>query len=536
MSFLLPVALVALIAVPLIYLIHLLHGSRRRVRVPALFLWADLPRASTGRERRRWPPPSLLLILQLLIAALAALALARPASSSDPPRHVVLVLDASASMLATDVAPNRFDAARSRATERLQGLALTDRASLVRAGSEASLVATGSPDAVRAAVPSVQAGLGNAAVRDALALASTLIEDTPDLSGQIVLLTDLAWPALTPGSALAAPVEVVAVGGGAENQAVNAVQVRMDPSGRGQTAFVEIANAADHPVRVPMRLTADSAPLEQRDVDLPARGLTRLSVPLATEVHTIDVRLLGRDALPMDDSASSVAPGGPPRDVLLVGRPTDALRRALESVPFVRLQVVDPSVVDRPRADLTVLDGTLPAQLPPGPLLLVDPPTNSVRLLGVGVGSGARVQASHPLVQGLDLSALRGETPTVTGVPGWAHVVLGNMQGPLVMEGRLEGHPVVAFTFDPAVTGLEKSLAYPLLISNATSFLLTPNQPTDTPFDSAESDIRPRPAPTFEAATTASVLGPAWIDRWPVLLIALLALLGLEWIAFARRG
>src|SRR6187431_90929 len=111
MTVLLPLALVALLAVPLIYLIHLLHGSRRRVRVPALFLWADLPRASTGRERRRWPPLSLLLVLQLLAAMVAALALARPANSSDPPRHVALILDASASMLATDVAPNRFDAA-----------------------------------------------------------------------------------------------------------------------------------------------------------------------------------------------------------------------------------------------------------------------------------------------------------------------------------------------------------------------------------------------------------------------------------------
>jgi hypothetical protein len=106
-------------------------------------------------------------------------------------------------------------------------------------------------------------------------------------------------------------------------------------------------------------------------------------------------------------------------------------------------------------------------------------------------------------MQGLDLAALRGETPTVTGVPAWAHVVLGNVQGPLVMEGRLEGHPVVAFTFDPGVTGLEKSLAYPLLISNATSFLLTPNQAPSEPFDRAESDIRPSTAPTFDAPSTA---------------------------------
>jgi hypothetical protein len=222
--------------------------------------------------------------------------------------------------------------------------------------------------------------------------------------------------------------------------------------------------------------------------------------------------------------------------VVLIGRPSVGLRRALESVPFVRLRVVEPGAADRPEGDLTVLDGTLPAQLPPGPLLLVDPPANSARLLGVGVGTGARVQASHPLMQGLDLAALRAETPTVTGVPGWAHVVLGNVQGPLVMEGRMEGHPVVAFTFDPGVTGLEKSLAYPLLISNATSFLLAPSQAPSEPFDKAESDIQPRTAPTFDAPSTATVVNPGWVERWPWLLGAALIVLGLEWVAFARRG
>ncbi|HET6316725.1 MAG TPA: BatA domain-containing protein, partial [Chloroflexota bacterium] len=119
MSFLAPIALVALLVGPAIYLVHLLHGSRRRVRVPALFLWADLPRATAGRRRRQWPPLTLLLALQIMAGILAALALARPALSSDPPRHLALIVDASASMQATDVSPTRFEAARQMAVQRL---------------------------------------------------------------------------------------------------------------------------------------------------------------------------------------------------------------------------------------------------------------------------------------------------------------------------------------------------------------------------------------------------------------------------------
>src|SRR5262249_59893081 len=43
--------------------------------------------------------------------------------------------------------------------------------------------------------------------------------------------------------------------------------------------------------------------------------LTRLSVPLPVEAHTISVRLLGRDALMLDDSSTTIAPGGPPREI-----------------------------------------------------------------------------------------------------------------------------------------------------------------------------------------------------------------------------
>ncbi|MDQ6673049.1 MAG: VWA domain-containing protein [Chloroflexota bacterium] len=542
MTFLAPLALVALLVAPLIYVIHWLWGSRRRLRVSAVFLWADLPRAATGRARRRWPPLTVLLVLQLLAAILAALALARPVTSSDPPRHLALVLDASASMQATDVSPTRFDAARARGLERIRALRTSDLVSLVRAGRDASLLASGAPDAVRAALGTTQPGTGGAAIREALALASSQVTATPERRGEIVVLTDAAWPPLDPVGPLAAPVEVVAVGGGSENQAVTSLQVRMDPTGRGQTAFVEVANEADHAVRVPMLLTADGGPIDQRQVDLPARGRTRLSIPLPVDARHVSLRLQAHDSLALDDQVDALAPGGPPREVLLLGRVSDAVRRALESVPSLQVHSADPSAALPAQASLTVLERSLPAQLPAGPLLLIDPPSNSARLLGVGLGSGARVQPDHPLLQGLDLAALQDESPSVGGVPGWARVVLGTLQGPLIMEGRLEGRPAVALMFDPSVSGLEKSLAFPLLVSNASSFLLAQTESTATaalttePFDPAESDIAPRPIPTLSSATQTVQAAGGVSEQWPWLIAIGLVVLGAEWLVFAKRG
>jgi hypothetical protein len=331
---------------------------------------------------------------------------------------------------------------------------------------------------------------------------------------------------------------------------VSNLVVRIDPTGRGQTALVELTNDADRAVRAPIRLTADGSTLDERQVDVAARSRVRLSIPLPIDAHRIAVRLLGHDSLGLDDAAETIAPGGPPRDAVVVGRAGAGLQRALEAIATVHVRTGDAASGDASAAPaaLTVLSGVLPAQLPPGagPLLLVNPPTTSARLLGVGLGSGARVQAGHPLLQGLDLAALQDEIPSVGGVPGWAHVVLGTVQGPLIMEGLLEGHPVVALTFDSAGSGLEKSLAFPLLISNATTFLFAqaeagPATVSSERFDPVESDIAPRPVPTFASTATANTSAtqpaePANDERWQWLLAGALVVLAAEWFVFARRG
>ncbi|HEX8966535.1 MAG TPA: VWA domain-containing protein [Chloroflexota bacterium] len=532
-------ALVALVVPLAIYLIHWLFGTRRRARVSAVFLWADLPQARTGRSQRGAPPMSWLLLLQLLAATLGVFALARPALPAEPPHHVALILDASASMQATDVAPTRFEAARASALQRLTTLGPSTLVSVIRAGKTATLLASGPPGSVRPDVESARPGNGAPAIRDALALASTRIAATPERRGQIVLFSDIAWDTPDPVGPLAAPVEVVPTGGGSNNQAITRLVVRLDPNGPGQTAFVEVSNESDRPARTTIRLSADGAPFDERALDIAARHRTQLSIPLPADAHHVTAHLLGKDALPLDDTLQTVAPGGMPRAVDLLGHVTDGLERAIESIPTLHVRRGEAALP----ADLTVLANSLPPQLPPGPLLLVNPPASSGRLLGVGLGSGARLQIGHPLLDGLDLAALRDATPSVSGVPGWAHVVLGNQQGPLIMEGRLEGHPVVSLTFDPALTGLEKSLAFPLLISNATSFLLaeadTSTTPvTSDPFDPTESDIAPRPAPTFDpvADLTPAGAGVPLAEIWPWLAAAALGIVCAEWLVFARRG
>jgi hypothetical protein len=340
-------------------------------------------------------------------------------------------------------------------------------------------------------------------------------------------------------------VEFVGVGGAAENQAVTGLQVRLDPSGRGQTAFVEVANTADHGVRAPLRLLADGAVLDERQVDVAARGRTRVAIPLPVEAQRISVRLLGQDSLAADDTAETATPGGLPRDVVLITRaPTPGgtaetpLRRALEALPFVRVKPATQG--SQTPGDLVVVDGPIPAQLPNAPMLLVNPSTSDPRLNGRGDHAAARPGVSHPLLEGVDLGALRGLEATLPGPPAWANVVLSNPTGPLVVEGRLEGRRAVALTFDPVASGMDKSLSFPLLISDASAYLLSQSVASASqaePFDPSESDIRPRPLPSLSDADPGRATGSdVPIDRWPWLVAAVVVLLGVEWLVFARRG
>ena len=131
-TFLAPLALGLLAALPLIYLAHLLRGHRTRLRVSSTWLWRELPLGVTSQQRRlRLTPLSLLLLLQLLAAAAGALGVARLATSGQPPRHVAFVLDASASMQATDVSPTRFESAKNTIADLIDTMGLSDHLSLI---------------------------------------------------------------------------------------------------------------------------------------------------------------------------------------------------------------------------------------------------------------------------------------------------------------------------------------------------------------------------------------------------------------------
>src|SRR5260221_9307067 len=123
----------ALIPPVVIVALYFLKLRREPLEVPSTFLWTrsieDLRVNSLWQRMRQ----SLLLFLQLLLLAIVALALLRPyweGGKLEQDRYIFLV-DNSASMNATDVAPSRLDEAKRRVAQLLDEMESGSKAMII---------------------------------------------------------------------------------------------------------------------------------------------------------------------------------------------------------------------------------------------------------------------------------------------------------------------------------------------------------------------------------------------------------------------
>lgn len=492
MSLLAPLALVGLLAVPLIVAMYLLRLRRTPHPVGSTYLWQQLVRdveANAPWQRLR---RSLLLALQLLLAILLAILVAQPVTERPAglARDLVLVIDATASMAARDVLPDRLTAAKRAAIEALRDLPADGRVSVVASAESARVVVNEATDRGRAtrAIESIEGSNAAADLTDALTLAGELAERAR--GAEIMVVTDDAG-AVAPTVRLGAPVRVLTVGTGRDNQAIAALAVRADPSGLKRTVFVSVANYAAEPVMRRLQILADGAPFTARDLALDR--LRRADVvidELPPGTRTVEARLSIPDAgtvasgpadqLSTDDSAWAVVPSDRVRRVLLVGPGNVYLQNVVTLLPNVELYGATADeyegLTGRELFDLVIFDGVLPAELPPKPILAIAPPATSPlgtvdgTVMNPAIGQAA---PDEPLLRNVDLSRLHVARAQQIQPPSWARTVLaGPPSVPLIYSGLRDGLPTVVIAFDLRQSDLPLQVAWPILFSNLAGELL----------------------------------------------------------------
>lgn len=470
--------LAAAVAVPLLLLLYFLKLRRHTTRIASTMLWRksteDL-QANVPFQRLRW---SALLLLQML-ALLAILgALARPVvqAAGTAPGRIILLIDCSASMNATDGGDgrSRLDAARSVArqtVDRLGRRAEPVQMMIVAFASSAQVVSgfESNRALLLEAIDSIEPTDEQADLEQALALAGAFAgrdESAEAAPPEVVLISDggVGPPAGDGGFTLrAGGLRFVGVGP-ASDDAIDNVGIAGFSARRDYRApdrvlvFARLLNAGPLPVETTATLRLNGDPAGVKPLKLPPAtddGPGEAPVSFELEAATgavLTLRLGGRDALAADSTAALVLRPPAAARIGLVhagDAPDPFLLELLEAMEPQRLMIVPADESgggtlpwDADQVDLVVYDRASPGRLPNIPTLTFGAAPDEVGVLPPRDPGGKSVLSwdrRHPLLRHVSLDTLVYSGFGGFDLPaGWTPLAFGP-DGPIIAARRSAG-------------------------------------------------------------------------------------------------
>jgi hypothetical protein len=453
-----------LLAIPVV-VFYILKIRLKRVPVSTVIFWRQIfdekkPRSLWQRLRHL---VSLLVQLALLLLLVAALTEPFLASEAQSARRVILVIDNSASMNATDVEPSRLAKAKEEAHKIVKGLRPRDEMAIVAAGTQPRVVCglTGHQKTLRGALDAVGPTDGPTKLADALAFARRLAAETEGGGKEcrIVVVTDACVENAAQMST-EENVRFITVGGRSANVGITRFQVRrstIDPI--GYEILAEVTNFSDEPTGdFRFAVTLNGRSVEVKPLKLaPNAKWSEVIENTTADGGLLEAELVVKgekedhpypDALAADNKAVAVLPKREPVPTHMHSPAGNLfLHKVLEANPLTRLTTsrVMPKEFPAGSGAVRVFHREVPAKLPAGPVLVVDP-TNDCDLWKVGD------KLQNPIITQQDKDS-----------PLMAHVRLDNVLmpearklaftpaagKPQVLAGTLTGDPVFALIDRP---------------------------------------------------------------------------------------
>ncbi len=483
--------------------LYILKLRRRAVSVPFSKLWEKILRDKEATSLFSRLKRLLSLLVQLALIALLVFALGDPraAAAFIKGRNLVVIVDASASMQATDVAPakNRLEAAKEEVKQVIRGLGGSDR--MLIAQMDAAITPLGPmssdtselergldsikatdaradfPRALRFATDSLR-GVENAEI---VVVSDGRLGEAIDSAGKVHLGDDVKLTYLP-------------IGRGVRNVGITAFAVRRYPLDKSRyEVMLEVTNTGPETEDVELSLYADPKSGEKSDkgqlVDLTklrlkagerlprfypslsgaSRALAANLSPLANSV----------DELPADDHAYALLPERRRAKVLVVTPGNTYLEAALLLDEYLDVQLVSPKdyaekvAPSGARHDVIIFDGATPIEPPRAHAIYLDPrgPGSPVKVEGDLKNPGFdRIERKHPIVRWTaldDVNISRGHKL----VPGPGDKAVGaSTDGPILVTGQRGGYKFVAMGFDVRDSDLPLRVAWPLLLLNSVNF------------------------------------------------------------------
>ncbi|MFM9963924.1 MAG: vWA domain-containing protein [Planctomycetaceae bacterium] len=402
MSLASPHALLWLAALIPVVVFYILKIRLRRVPVSTMLFWRQIydeqqPR-SIWQQMRHW----LSLLAQVVLILLLVGALADPffAWETRQLRRIVLVVDNSASMNATDVSPSRLAAAKDEALRVIRELRFRDELAVITAGGTPRVVCGFSSHGrtLTQAVDDVVATDNPTRVLEAVELARRLLgERQNEHRREIVVLTDRSSGgspefAAEPNTGEPPVLRRRYFGTNAGNVGITQFQVRRSLSDPlGYEILAEVTNASDEAVECRLEIDLNADVVDVVPLKLtPGQRWSQSFEKTSADGGQLMAKLDRVDALATDNRAWAVLPMREPIQVTLVSEGNLFLQKVFESNPLVTLNRIEPfgrtSIADSrsaagglspfpsvPNAGITVLHRHVPEVLPSGAVLVIDP-------------------------------------------------------------------------------------------------------------------------------------------------------------------
>jgi len=443
-----PLALAGLLSVPILLGIYFLRKRFRDRPVSSLLLWAAFSRAAEGGKRikrMQWP---LLLFLELLVLLLLVAAAVDPRwPLNRTAKRLVVVLDNSASMLAS----GKSGSARDRAIK-----AIIREAERGRFGSVMFLL-TGSPPQKMGDWMSPGLEMKRALAQWACAGPQAMLDDAigaalamDDGKAGVLVVTDRA-PADTPTTPR---LKWLAVGRDLPNVAfVNATRSQgLD----ADKCFFEIANYGADAVRTRLVVDMGATGRKQIPLAIEAGHVRKTTLRVLPRVREVRAALPDPDALRIDNEVRLLR-GETRRLRVRVGVSDPALRqsvrRALDATGMLAASSSNPHLVftDAPSSPTGAREAWR---------VRVSAPEDARAFIGPFVVDGA-----HPLADGVSLDGVVwGGSPDVP-MPGLPVIMAGNTV--LISDdSSVNETRNIHLQISPDMSTLQENPAWPAIVWN----------------------------------------------------------------------
>jgi Ca-activated chloride channel family protein len=511
MNILVPAAFAFALIIPIILLLYFMRPKRQQRTIASTLLWQralqDM-QASRPWQRLRFTP---LLLLQILAALFIVLVLVRPAifTSSSVSGNTIIVLQASASMQATDVAPSRFESARNDISDMIDSLGPNDHLSLITMANTPQVLIADSNNQAQLTVALQKARVTNqnADLELALSLANSLANGQADT--QVLVVGDGHVTTTDQSLVFPFPVRYLRIGTNAPNVALLTLSSRTLQN--NLIALAQVANYSPQQRSIPVELFADGNEVSVQTVTLApqASGTVQWSGLPAT-TRFIHAQLISQDAMTIDHNAWAIIGGSQKGHVLLVTNGNMFLEAAFALQPNVILSETTPAkYVNAGNYDLTIFDGFVPSVLPAGGIFFVNPPVGSYPF---GT-SGPLIKVSRispgddklDLLASVDLSSIHTiQSSHQIKLTANIESIIDAPETPLLIAGENNNQRIAALGFDLHDSDLGLQPSFPILIQKLANWFL----PQPVAGDGQVAAGNPVTIETWPGADQATITSP----------------------------